>query len=106
MPAVTRKGDTETGVCDLGLPDCPHTRNGVNTSVSPNVFVNNLGLHRLTDSGPCNCPHGGTYKSSSGSSSVFVNGKPATRIGDTTTCTNCGKSGHHVSGSPNVFVGR
>ena len=105
MPAVTRKGDTETGVCDLGLPDCPHTRNGVNTSVSPNVFVNNLGLHRLTDSGPCNCPHGGTYKSSSGSSSVFVNGKPATRIGDTTTCTNCGKPGHHVSGSPNVFVG-
>ena len=105
MPAVTRKGDGETGVCDLGLPDCPHTRGGTNNSTSPNVFVNNLGLHRLTDSGPCNCPHGGTYKSSSGSSSVFVNGKPATRIGDTTTCTNCGKSGHHISGSPNVFVG-
>ena len=72
MPAVTRKGDSETGVCDLGLPDCPHTRGGTNKSTSPNVFVNNLGLHRLTDSGPCNCPHGGTYKSSSGSSSVFV----------------------------------
>ncbi len=58
MPAVTRKGDSETGVCDLGLPDCPHTR-GVLITLLPQMFyVNNLGLHRLTDSGPCNCPHG------------------------------------------------
>lgn len=105
MPAVTRKGDSETGVCDLGYEDCPHGRGGTNSSTSPNVFVNNLGLHRLNDSGPCNCPHGGSYKSTTGSSTVFVNGRPATRIGDVTTCTNCGQSGNHVSGSPNVFVG-
>lgn len=43
MPAVTRLNDNEVGVCDLGLPDCPHSRGGTNSSTSPNVFVNNLG---------------------------------------------------------------
>ena len=105
MPAVTRVGDSTAGVCNVGLPCCPHGRSGTNSVGSPNVFVNGQPLHRLTDTGPCNCPHGGTFASNSGSSSVFVNGKPATRIGDTTVCQSCGQSGSHVAGSPNVFVG-
>lgn len=105
MPAITRQGDGTLGVCNPGLPCCAHTRHGTNQIVSPNVFVNDQGTHRLNDTGPCNCPHGGTFASVQGSGSVFVNGEPVTRIGDTTVCQSCGKSGNHVVGSPNVFAG-
>lgn len=105
MPAVTRVADSTTGVCDLGLPCCPHGRSGNNSVGSPNVFVNGKPLHRLTDTGPTNCPHSGTFASTSGSGTVFCNGLPVTRIGDVTTCQSCGKTGSHVDGSPNVFSG-
>ena len=105
MPAATRAGDGETGICDLGLPCCPHTRGGTNSEVSGNVFINGAGAHRLGDTGPCNCPHGGTFASTAASSTVFINGKGATRIDDQTTCQACGKTGAHVTGSPNVFIG-
>ena len=105
MPAVTRVGDGTTGVCNPGLPCCPHSRSGTNGVGSPNVFVNGKPVHRLSDTGPTNCPHGGTFASVSGSGTVFVNGQPITRIGDTTVCTGCGKSGSHTSGSGNVFAG-
>lgn len=105
MPAVTRVGDGTTGVCNLGLPCCPHSRAGTNSQGSPNVFVNGIPLHRLSDTGLTNCPHGGTFSSTAGSSTVFCNGMKVTRIGDTTTCQVCGQSGSHVAGSPNVFCG-
>ena len=105
MPAVTRISDNTTGICDVGLPCCPHGRSGTNGSGSPDVFVNGLAAHRLGDTGPCNCPHGGTFGSTSGIITVFGNGKPLTRIGDTTSCLGCGMSGSHVSGSGNVFAG-
>lgn len=105
MPAVTRLSDNTTGVCNLGLPCCPHGRTGTNSTTSPNVFVNGLGLHRLTDTGPTNCPHGGTFASTTGSGTVFCNGLPVTRIGDVTTCQSCGETGNHTAGSPNVFCG-
>ena len=105
MPKVTIVGNNETGVCNLGLPDCPHSRTGTNSSGSPTVFVNNKPVHRQGDSGSCNCPHGGVYTSTNGSSSVFVENKPITRIGDTTNCNNCGQSGSHSTGSNNVFAG-
>jgi uncharacterized Zn-binding protein involved in type VI secretion len=105
MPAVTRVSDGTTGICDVGLDCCPHGRAGTNNTGSPNVFVNGLPLHRLTDTGPTNCPHGGTFASTSGSGTVFCNGLPVTRIGDATTCQSCGIVGSHVSGSPNVFAG-
>lgn len=105
MPAVTRVSDGTTGACDIGLDCCPHGRAGTNNTGSPNVFVNGLPLHRLTDTGPTNCPHGGTFASTSGSGTVFCNGLPVTRIGDATTCQSCGIVGSHVSGSPNVFAG-
>lgn len=105
MSAVTRVGDSTTGICDLGLPDCPHSISGTNSIGSPNVFINGKPAHRQGDIGSTNCPHGGTFTSVIGSSSVFVNGKPLTRIGDTTNCNTCGQSGTHNTGSPNVFAG-
>lgn len=104
MPQVTRFGDDTVGVCDIGEPCCAHGRNGANVQVSPDVWVNGLGVHRLTDTGDCRCPHGGIYKSTEGSPDVFVNGLPVTRIGDTTTCTSCGMTGNHTGGSPDVWV--
>ena len=101
MPAVTRKGDSETGVCDLGLPDCPHTRGGTNNSTSPNVFVNNLGAHRLGDIWDRHRrkrAHKGVLVA--GSSTVYVNNKQLGRISDP---INCGS--FVATGSPNVFAG-
>lgn len=105
MPGAVRLGDETTGICDLGLPDCPHSRTGTVAVVSPNVYVNGRGLHRLTDTGPTNCPHGGTFESVQGSSTVFCNGLPVVRLGDTTVCQVCGQSGSHSTASGNVFVG-
>lgn len=104
MPACTRIGDKTVGTCDPGLPCCPHGRSGTNATGSPNVFINNIPSHRLTDTGPTNCPHGGTFESVEGSPNVFVNMLNQTRIGDTTICMNCGCSGNHSTGSPNVFA--
>ena len=39
---ATRIGDVTSGVCDLGLPCCPHGRTGTNSEGSPNVFINRL----------------------------------------------------------------
>ena len=105
MPAATRLGDTTTGVCDLGLPDCPHSRTGTISVVSGDVFINGLGAHRKDDTGPTNCPHGGTFQSVAASGTVFINGKGAVRVGDATTCVVCGQPGSHTSGSGNVFIG-
>ncbi|WP_314905014.1 PAAR domain-containing protein [Selenomonas artemidis] len=105
MPGAARIGDRETGTCDLGLPDCPHTRNGTNTEASPNVLINGRGAHRRGDTGPCNCPHGGVFATTGGSGTVFINGKAAVRIGDATTCGSCGQGGSHTTGSGNVFIG-
>lgn len=105
MAAVTRIGDGTSGVCNIGLPCCPHGRSGSNGAGSPNVFVNGIALHRLSDTGSTNCPHGGMFATTAGSSVVYCNGKPVTRVGDTTVCQSCGQSGTHVGGSPNVFAG-
>ena len=105
MPAATRQGDTTTGVCNLGLPCCPHGRTGTNAEVSGNVFINGQGAHRLGDTGSISCPHGGTFQSVAASGTVFINGKGAVRVGDATICLVCGQSGSHDSGSGNVFIG-
>ena len=42
MPAAARKGDSETGTCDLGKGCCPHTRNGSNGTVSANVIIKHI----------------------------------------------------------------
>lgn len=105
MPAVARIGDTTTGVCNKGLPCCPHGRTGTDATASPNVTVNGIPLHRLHDTGPTNCPHGGTFESVVGSNTVTCNGRRVVRIGDATVCQSCGMGGTHSSGSPNVTAG-
>ncbi len=105
MPNAARLGDMETGTCNIGKDCCPHTRNGTNGTVSPNVFINALGAHRRGDTGPCNCPHSGTFVTTGGSGTVFINSKAAIRIGDATVCQDCGQSGAHTTGSGNVFIG-
>lgn len=105
MPAVTRNNiDTTVGTCNIGLPCCPHGRNGINTSGCRTVIVNGYQLHTKTHQGSCRCPHGGTYTSTEGSPTVIAEGNPVTRIGDTTTCNACGCTGTHDSGSDNVIA--
>ena len=37
VPAVTRLGDDTNGVCNIGSGCCPHSRTGVNGTVSNNL---------------------------------------------------------------------
>lgn len=104
MPGAVRDMDITSGTCSVGADCCPHSRCGINTEVSDNVFINGLGARRVGDIGDCRCPHGGSYKSEEGSGTVFINGRPAVRIGDMTKCTSCGCTGTHVTGSDNVFI--
>lgn len=73
-----------------------------NDQGSPNVFVNSIPSHRLTDHwvahgcGGC-VPH--DSQSCQGSPNVFVNGLPKSRIGDAVCCGSA-----MVTGSSNVFV--
>jgi len=95
MPAVARKGDICTGHgC---FPPRP------NTQGSPDVFINGIAAHRVSDAwaahgcGDCT-PHGGSL--AAGSATVFVNGLPLGRIGDPVSC------GSSVAqGSPDVYAG-
>lgn len=94
MPAVTRKGDACTGH-GLFPP-----RNSV--AGSPNVFVNGIAAHRVSDGWAVHCDptpvcHAGAL--AAGSPTVFCNGKPLGRIGDP---VNCGSK--VATGSPNVFA--
>lgn len=105
MAAATRIGDNTSGICDLGLECCPHSRTVTNSEGSDNVFINRKAAHRENDGGEISCPHGGSFISTAGSSTVFINGKAATRIGDGTVCVGCGQGGSHSNGSENVFIG-
>lgn len=104
MPKATKIDDRTVGICDVGLPCCPHQRSGTNATSSPTVFINGKAAHRVGDTGPTNCPHAGEFVSTEGSPTVFVNGIPITRIGDETICEKCGEKGNHSTGSETVFV--
>lgn len=68
---------------------------------SPNVFVNGLPIHRVSDAWDTHCDsdcHDSILVV--GSSSVFVNGLPVGRVGD---AVECGST--VATGSLNVFVG-
>lgn len=72
-----------------------------NDQASPNVFVNNLGVHRQGDHWAHHCSrscHDSVL--SGGSSTVFVNGKPIGRIGDGVACGSL-----VAEGSSNSFSG-
>ena len=79
-----------------------HTCGSVNTSGSPNVFVNGLPIHRIGDSQS----HGGTQ--AEGSTTVFANGLGIARTGDFTKGEPPPPFQHsdnpESGGSPNVFT--
>lgn len=96
MPPVTRVDvDASTGH-DCFVPR-PNTPNG-----SPDVFVNNLGVVRVSDPWPPHCcgPSCHDGNQSSGSTTVFVNGLALTRIGDAISCGDAS-----AAGSPDVICG-
>lgn len=99
MPLATCVGHGTTGVCDLGLPCCPHGRSGTNSQGCALLESDGQNVHLLTHKGSTNCAHGGTFESVEGASLMEVEGLPVTLVGDTTICQACGKSGTHSSGT-------
>jgi len=92
MPAVTRLGDKCTG----HGPFPPRE----NILGSPNVFVNNIPVHRKTDKWSDSSGHGHVSVLASGDPSVQANNLDVARIGDPVACGSvC------AEGSGNVFTG-
>ena len=93
MPAAVRFGDVCTG------HDCFEQR--PNISASTDVFINNLGAHRVGDAWSEHQCGRNRHSSvqASGSPNVFVNGISLARIGDAIECGSA-----NATGSPNVFV--
>jgi uncharacterized Zn-binding protein involved in type VI secretion len=89
MAAVCRVGDN-------------HSCGSVDTSGSPNVFINGAAAHRQTDSQS----HGGVQQGCS--PNVFVNGLGIARVGDYTLGEPPPPVQHsdhaEATGSPNVFA--
>lgn len=93
MPKIVRLGDVSTGHgC---FPSRP------NDTASPNVYCNNIPVHRVGDHWVVHCCgpacHDGVE--AQGSPNVFVNNKPVARIGDACSCGD-----HAAIGSPTVFA--
>jgi uncharacterized Zn-binding protein involved in type VI secretion len=103
MPRKARLGDQHSGICDHGLPCCPHGVSGVIVQGSPNINSNRKPVARLNDAVTHNCPHCGTGNISSASGTVKANGIGVARIGDSVTYP--GGGGKIISASENVFAG-
>jgi len=102
MPGVARLNDTHKGICNHGLPCCPHEVIGTISTASGNVIVNGRGAARLNDKVIHNCPHCGTGYISSAASKE-INRQYLARLGDEVTYP-AGK-GKIVTASENVFSG-
>lgn len=102
MPPITRIGDVTVGVCDHGLPCCPHGCVGVHITSSPDVTANGRKITRRGDLSAHSCPHCGVNANVGHSPNVQANSIPVTRKGDAVT-EFCG-GGVCVSGSPDVIV--
>lgn len=89
MPAAVRYSDFCTG-----HGPCRPRRN---IQSSTNVYINNLGAHRLGDRWQIHCTHYGNQ--AEGSQNVFVNGLSQARVGDAISC-----GSYNWTGSTNVFV--
>ena len=103
MSQIARVTDTHEGICNHGLPCCPHSVTGTIVIGSPDVFANDLQVARLNDDVEHNCPHCGTGFISSCSSTVFANNIGVARLGDAVTYP--AGSGTIITGSEDVFVG-
>ena len=95
MPAAHRLGDWGTGHgCWVPRP---------NDQASEDVFVDDIGWHRMGDTWPSHCcPVLGCHPSNmkKGSPTVFVNKKEAARVDDPVVCGSTA-----MTGSPSVFAG-
>lgn len=93
MPAAVRLNDLSTG--HSGFPS-KH-----NLESSSNVFVNGLGIHRVSDSWETHCDSTSCHGSmqAEGSPNVFANGLAIARVADSISCGDM-----NAEGSPNVFV--
>lgn len=92
MPQSHRHTDICTG------HSCWPPRQNVTASI--NVFVNNLGQHRVTDGWKqhcCGTCHGGI--ATTGSPNVFTNNLKSCRILDAVSC-----GSFMMTGSPNVWI--
>lgn len=89
MPSTVRLYD----ICS-GHGPCPPR---LNISASPNVFINNLGAHRVGDAWSKHCNH--TSTQASGSPNVFVNNLSQARIGDHIKCGST-----NATGSPDTYA--
>jgi len=103
MPGQARKFDTTLGVCNHGLPCCPHTISGIIMDTSTDCDCNGQGMARQDDMTMHTCPHcpNGYIMSSSGSKKV--NNKGGAREGDTVNETH--GTGIITSGSKDTMVG-
>lgn len=89
MPGAVRLGD----ICS-GHGKC---RPRPNVGASGNVFINNLGAHRVGDPWARHCKHNSAQ--GGGSSNVYVNNIPLARVGDPVQCGST-----NAAGSSNVFA--
>jgi len=103
MPGQTKKLDTTFGVCDHGLPCCPHTITGIFLGGSPDCQCNRMEMQRLFDTTLHSCPHCPVGMVISGSSGKKVNGQGAARQGD--PVTEIFGTGIITSGSSDTEVG-
>jgi uncharacterized Zn-binding protein involved in type VI secretion len=94
MPPVTRLGDICTG------HGCWPPRG--NDQASPDVYANDIAVHRKTDHWPVHCCGPACHDSNleAGSPTVFANFLDVCRIGDPVICGSV-----VAEGSPNVFAG-
>lgn len=90
MPAAVRLGDICTGHGPYRPRPCD--------SASTNVFINNIGSHRVGDHWVVHGDHDSVQ--ATGAPTVFVNNRAKARVGDQIAC-----GSFNAQGSPNVFVG-
>jgi len=95
MPAICRGNKRDSDIVHCAVPK--------RLEMSPNVFVNDIGISRQGDNnhphrGPGCYPHQAPI--TTGSPTVFINDKGCGRIGDDVDyCTRV------ATGSPNTFAG-
>ena len=85
MPGQTRKFDRTTGICNHGLPCCPHNVTGIFMQGSTDCDCNGLASQRVYDMTMHDCPHCPNGMVTSGSTGKKVNGLGAARLGDPVT---------------------
>ena len=87
MPLVAR-GAGSGDIVNTGHPVCIVPGQIATVSCSGNVFVHNIGAHRLTDTNTphTHCPPVYSTTVNSASPNVFVNNLAIARLNDTYTC--------------------